>query len=203
MPATAQGSFESGGESVSWILYESGVLKVKRSAAERFMVKLRFGEDPGARARNEFEERAKPAPAAEARTVQSTPAQTTTIPLCGSAVDSSKAPAGPSMSTDLPAPLAPQSKARSTGYYYAAVPTSERVLPTVAPVRIDRPVAAVSAADGAIQRDIDRKGADVSYYYAHARVKDYHVPVVPKRIDADGKLTPWSPEQARSASHIV
>lgn len=204
MPATAKGSFQSGDESVSWLLYESGVLKVKPSATERFMVKLRAGEDAGARARNEFEERAKPAkaPVARAVIVQSGWAQSTIIQPCGSTIYTSGASAGPSSVTmELPAPLAPESKARSTGYYYAAVPTSERVLPIAVPLRIDGPGAAVSAADGAIRQDIERKGADNSYYYAHARVKDYHVPVVPKRIDADGKLTPWSPEVAPSASH--
>ena len=35
-----------------------------------------------------------------------------------------------------------------------------------------------------------------SYYYAHARAKDYHVPTVPMRMDTDGSLTPWVPPVA-------
>mmetsp|Transcript_4683 Transcript_4683/g.10178 ORF Transcript_4683/g.10178 Transcript_4683/m.10178 type:complete len:262 (-) Transcript_4683:214-999(-) len=98
-----------------------------------------------------------------------------------------------------------------SSYYYAAVPSSQLKLPVTTPERIllanagpdgsqatpavdgsdaNRPMQLAAA--GAVQRDIEQKGLD-SYYYAHAREKDYHVPTVPKRIEADGSLTPWRP----------
>lgn len=33
-------------------------------------------------------------------------------------------------------------------------------------------------------------GSD-SYYYAHDRKTDFTVPTVPKKLNADGSLTPW------------
>ena len=71
------------------------------------------------------------------------------------------------------------------------------------PPRISSSVTAPAAtpiSSGAVQHDIDRKGSD-SYYYAHARNTDYQVPTVPKKIAADGSLTPWRPEPAGPA-HI-
>jgi len=191
MPANANGKFTIGSESVSWVLYASGVLKVKPPAAERFMLKLQPGEDPAARAQNEYLARTTPAlkPAARLAQRASDHSASSCSPLVG-ALAAEAAPSPASM--EAQAPLAPNSKSQSTGYYYAAVPTSEHVLPTNTPIRIDGPTAAGHAACGAIQRDIEVKGADYSYYYAHARVKDYHVPVVPTRIEADGSLKPWN-----------
>jgi len=93
----------------------------------------------------------------------------------------------------------------SSSYYYAAVPASQRKQPvdspqliasgSAAPVPIEKAV----AASGAVKADIDQKGDD-SYYYAHARTKDYHVPTVPKRIEADGTLRPWAPADQRKAA---
>ena len=86
-----------------------------------------------------------------------------------------------------------ESKGLSSSYYYAAVPASERKLPMQQPARIADeagragPASAGLAASGAIKQDLEQKGSD-SYYYAHDRAKDYHVPTVPKKIDADGKL---------------
>jgi len=86
-----------------------------------------------------------------------------------------------------------------SSYYYAAVPSTRHTLPVEAPSRINagadihqRPNQVELAAAGGIRADLEKKGGD-SYYYAHARMKDYHVPTVPKRIDAGGGLTPWQP----------
>lgn len=94
---------------------------------------------------------------------------------------------------------ASEGKGLSSSYYYAAVPASERVLPVQPPERIadgaERAGAggAGTAASGAIRQDLEQKGPD-SYYYAHDRAKDYHVPTVPKRIDADGQLRDYVPQ---------
>ena len=82
-----------------------------------------------------------------------------------------------------------------SSYYYAAVPASQRVLPVVAPPRIEPVDAAAAAkatavANGHVREDIDRKGGD-SYYYAHDRKTDFTVPTVPKKINADGSMTAW------------
>lgn len=97
-----------------------------------------------------------------------------------------------------------------SSYYYAAVPSAKHTLPVAPPSRIEAPAVsglrveherglgtAELAATGGVRADIERKGED-SYYYAHARGKDYHVPTVPKRIDADGSLTPWHPPGERA-----
>jgi len=82
-----------------------------------------------------------------------------------------------------------------SSYYYAAVSASQRKLPVSAPQRIDTTDnvasgAVKAVANGAVREDIDRKGAD-SYYYAHDRKADFTVPTVPKRLNADGSMTPW------------
>jgi hypothetical protein len=46
-------------------------------------------------------------------------------------------------------------------------------------------------ASGKIKQDIERKGPDSSYYYAHDRKTDYTVPTVPKKINADGSMSAW------------
>jgi tetratricopeptide (TPR) repeat protein len=97
-----------------------------------------------------------------------------------------------------------------SSYYYAAVPSAKHTLPVVFPSRIEAPAApgpcaesglawgaAELAATGGVRADIERRGED-SYYYAHARGKDYYVPTVPKRIDADGSLKPWQPPGGRA-----
>jgi tetratricopeptide (TPR) repeat protein len=118
----------------------------------------------------------------------------------GSAAGSSSGATPPTMQ-----PQAGLGKATSTGagglessYYYAAVPASERKLPVSAPQRIDAPcasggaaaAAAGATASGHVKLDIERKGAD-SYYYAHDRKTDFTVPTVPKKLNADGSMTPW------------
>lgn len=87
--------------------------------------------------------------------------------------------------------------AMGSAYYYAAVPASQRTLPVQPPQRIERSGATPTAAgaiatSGAVAHDIERKGADNSYYYAHARRTDYTVPTVPQKLNADGSLTPWT-----------
>ena len=86
-----------------------------------------------------------------------------------------------------------------SSYYYAAVPANERKLPVQAPQRISAAAGGGGAegerasgmdARGHVQQDIERKGED-SYYYAHQRQKDFTVPAVPKRLNADGTMTPW------------
>lgn len=92
-----------------------------------------------------------------------------------------------------------------SSYYYAAVPSAKHTLPVAAPCRIEAPAASALgaghgavpgrgelAATGGVRANIERRGDD-SYYYAHARGKDYHVPTIPKRIGADGSLQPWQP----------
>eukprot|EP00316_Scyphosphaera_apsteinii_P009689 CAMPEP_0119314732 /NCGR_PEP_ID=MMETSP1333-20130426/33847_1 /TAXON_ID=418940 /ORGANISM="Scyphosphaera apsteinii, Strain RCC1455" /LENGTH=246 /DNA_ID=CAMNT_0007319915 /DNA_START=79 /DNA_END=819 /DNA_ORIENTATION=- len=97
------------------------------------------------------------------------------------------------------------SKGLASSYYYAAVPASQRQLPVEAPQLIGGATAGPPpqklsekdvAATGSVKRDIERKGDD-SYYYAHARAKDYHIPTVPKTIEADGSLKPWNPDEQR------
>mmetsp|Transcript_16000 Transcript_16000/g.44992 ORF Transcript_16000/g.44992 Transcript_16000/m.44992 type:complete len:163 (+) Transcript_16000:181-669(+) len=162
MPASSKGKFVVHGESVSWVLYESGVLKIKPSSSERFMVKLKAGEDPTARAKNEYATRSRPLPASASRSVvycasgpadasQSATSVSATTVSDGQSATIRQVQLGslPSVVEPL-APLAPQSKARNTGYYYAAVPTSERVLPTSAPTRIGTPSIAERAAGGAL-----------------------------------------------------
>lgn len=78
----------------------------------------------------------------------------------------------------------------ASSYYYAAVPSSQRVLPVTAPQKIDATTSSAAATGGAIKADIERKGSD-SYYYAHDRTTDFTVPTVPKRLNDDGSLTPW------------
>jgi len=86
----------------------------------------------------------------------------------------------------------------ASSYYYAAVPAARHTLPVRPPERIeasaDAERAKELAASGAVRVDIERRGGD-SYYYAHGRVTDYHVPSVPHRIAADGSLSPWDPSQ--------
>ena len=90
----------------------------------------------------------------------------------------------------------PSSGGLASSYYYAAVPASERKLPTCEPLRIDPasregPASdSKAAASGAVRDDIERKGAH-SYYYAHDRRTDFTVPTVPKRLNSDGTLSPW------------
>jgi len=82
----------------------------------------------------------------------------------------------------------------SSSYYYAAVPASSRSLPVQPPPRISPSAhgsAHTTAAGGKIRQDLDRKGPDNSYYYAHDRKMDYTVPTVPKKINPDGSLTSW------------
>lgn len=96
----------------------------------------------------------------------------------------------------------------SSTYYYAAVPSGQRTLPVCAPPRVKISDAGQLgaqqllpqsspqlSASGAVKADIDSKGAN-SYYYAHARTKDYHVPTVPMRIETNGSLSPWVPPSA-------
>jgi len=84
-----------------------------------------------------------------------------------------------------------------SSYYYAAVPSTRHTLPVAAPPRIEASGAGAASAElaatGGVRADIEKRGGD-SYYYAHARTKDYHVPTVPKRIDAEGNLAPWQPQ---------
>jgi hypothetical protein len=195
MPLATKGKVQCGADSVSWMLYESGVLKIKPPTAERFLVKLQPGENPAARVKAEHEARSEPPEAAapvRLAGAQSAPQQ----PSAAVQTDASAAHVSTSPPLEAPAPLAPGSKARTTGYYYAAVLSGERALPVAPPKRIDAPADAGFAAAGAIRRDIEVKGADNSYYYAHARVKDYHVPTVPQRIEADGSFTPWNENEA-------
>ena len=89
--------------------------------------------------------------------------------------------------------------------YYYATGSVEQHLPMQPPQRIGSGTAAAPQpeprpiASGAVQRDLERKGED-SYYYAHARTTDYRVPLVPKKIAADGSLTPWQPTCTSAAS---
>ena len=84
----------------------------------------------------------------------------------------------------------------NSSYYYAAVGADQRKLPVAPPSRIETSSTVAGAPDvkavanGAIRKDIDRKGAD-SYYYAHDRKTDFTVPTVPKRLNPDGSMTPW------------
>jgi len=189
MPASSKGRTRVGEEDIAWLLYDSGVLKVRPPTAERFMVRMRPGDDPAARAAAEYRVRL-----GRAASLPSTSAPPPPPPAAAAAPATTAAiragPAAPPASS----PLAPESKARSSGYYYAAVPKGECVLPVAAPVPISGRGHAGSAAAGAIQRDLEVRGAENSYYYAHARAKDYHVPTVPQRIAPDGSLTPWEKE---------
>lgn len=98
------------------------------------------------------------------------------------------------------------SKPLAANPYYYATGSVEQHLPLQPPQRIGSGTAAAPQpeprpiASGAVQHDLERKGAD-SYYYAHARTTDYQVPLVPKKIAADGSLTPWKPQgQAQQAT---
>jgi len=89
----------------------------------------------------------------------------------------------------------PEEAKLASSYYYAAVPKSEHTLPTTMPQRIAAAGGAAAAtgpmdARGHVQEDIERKGED-SYYYAHQRKKDFTVPTVPQKLNADGSMTPW------------
>lgn len=90
------------------------------------------------------------------------------------------------------------SKPLAANPYYYATGSVEQHLPMQPPQRIASGATALQQqeprpiASGAVQLDLEKKGAN-SYYYAHARTTDYQVPLVPKKIAADGSLTPWQP----------
>ena len=83
----------------------------------------------------------------------------------------------------------------NSSYYYAAVGAADRKLPMNAPPKIEPqridPVKVNGVASGHVKEDIERKGSD-SYYYAHDRKTDFTVPTVPKKINADGSMTPYN-----------
>ena len=94
----------------------------------------------------------------------------------------------------VPRAEASRGKGLASSYYYAAVPTAQQKLPVAPPARIDATAGPSSpgeiAAGGAIRHELEAKGDD-SYYYAHARQKDYHVPTVPKRLEPGGQMTDY------------
>ena len=106
-----------------------------------------------------------------------------------SAAESAAMPAPQSAKPNRPGGL-------DSSYYYAAVPVSERKLPVQAPPKIGgsdvRVGEAQPVANGKIKQDIERKGPDNSYYYAHDRKTDYTVPTVPQKLNSDGSMTAWN-----------
>jgi len=80
-------------------------------------------------------------------------------------------------------------------YYYGAVPESDKVVKLPPHQRID------GDDDGRVDPNASENGYDPSgYYYAHNLPTDYKVPVVPKRMDAEGNQVAWDPEAEAAAA---
>jgi len=91
-------------------------------------------------------------------------------------------------------------------YYYGAVGSADRKVPVEPPRKLSPEEAAAAAkrppegppTSGHTIASVSGSASATikpgeGYYYAHGRPSDYKVPVVPKRIGADGLLREWTP----------